>query len=51
MATVQAPSSSSSPKLTIPIVDAHVSALWTLIAIEIGSLLVLRRYFRRFHGG
>lgn len=48
MATVKAP---SSPKLTIPVVDAHVSALWTLVAMEIGALVFLRHYFRRHHGG
>ena len=49
MATLRAPS--SSPKLTIPVVDVHVSALWTLVALEIGTLVGLRRYFRRHHGG
>ena len=49
MASVKAPS--SSPKLTIPVLDVHVSALWTLVALEIGTLAALRRYFRRFHGG
>lgn len=50
MATLKAPSSSG-PKVTIPVLDLHVSALWTLVGIEIGALVALRRYFRRHHGG
>lgn len=49
MPSVKAPS--SSPKLTIPVVDLHVSALWTLVGLEIGALAFLRHYFRRHHGG
>lgn len=35
----------------LPPVDAHVSALWTLLALELLALVSLRRYFRRHHGG
>lgn len=31
--------------------DAHVTALWTLLAMELLALVGLRHYFRRQHGG
>lgn len=29
----------------------HTVALWALVALELGALVALRRYFRRHHGG
>lgn len=39
----------SSPSLPTP--DTHTGALWTLLGLELGALIALRRYFRRHHGG
>jgi hypothetical protein len=31
--------------------SSTVSALWVLVALELGGITMLRRYFRKHHGG
>lgn len=35
----------------LPTPDTHTGALWALLGVELAALVLLRRYFRRHHGG
>lgn len=42
------------PRVRIPLLSGalgDVPALWVLVALEMGTMVGLRHYFRRHHGG